>query len=824
MRVIERYGKTKANKWTAALLLALLVLTVCILTGTRTAHASFTGIIRVRISPSGHASDIRVIPHGKYFIAQAKSVQLLDVEYKVHRSGSNVQLKSGSTVLYSGPKLTLTRAAGNTEENFIVFPYSPTHKTRTNYYGNIEFSVNSGLCAVNHVYVEDYVMGVAPYEMSPSWPAQALRAQAVCARNYGVRAALASPSGTWHLGDTASSQVYKGVPGVSSSGTIDYTTYNRVKSAVDGTSRKVMKFDGNVFSAYYSAWNGGETLNVRGWTGNTLPDYGYTTVKKDPYDDKRCKDAYWISRTVNRYLKSSGDDINKAVQDMLIRKYKAQYDKASSAVTFKSTSTGIRGKDPSHASEVSIVYENFKCLAKFKVGDKTEEEWVTFTDTDLKQALSISSPYCAFRIANHSDGTTTLYNVRYGHGVGMSQRGAQQMANEGKSYADILRFYYNGITFSTLPVSPPSLPSLPSGAAPAAKSASYNSVRLTWKAVTGADGYRIYRKTSSTSYKVVKDGLASTAYKNGGLSTGITYYYKVRPYTLRGSTRVYGSATKAASVRPVPAAPTDFKAVSASYNSVRLTWKAVTGADGYRIYRKTSSTSYRVVKDSLASTAYKNGGLSTGTTYYYKVRPYTLRGSTRVYGKLTKAVSVRPVPAAPTDFKAVSASYNSVRLTWKAVPGADGYRVYRKTSSTSYRVVKDSLASTAYKNGGLRTGTTYHYKVRPYTLRGSTRVYGKLTKAASVKPVPAAPDPVTAVRTGSTRVKISWAAVSGAGGYDVYRKPSGGSYSRICSTADLSFADEAVEAGASYYYRVRSYRMADTVKVAGPLSAPVSVP
>ncbi len=390
---------------------------MCVLTlGTRTAHASFTGIIRVRISPSNHSSDIRVIPHGKYFIAQAKSVQLLDVEYKVHRSGSNVQLKHGGTVLYSGPKLTLTRAAGNTEENFIVFPYSPTHKTRTNYYGNIEFSVNSGLCAVNHVYVEDYVMGVAPYEMSPSWPAQALRAQAVCARNYGVRAALASPSGTWHLGDTASSQVYKGVPGVSSSGTIDYTAYNKVKSAVEGTSRKVMKYDGAVFSAYYSAWNGGETLNVRGWTGNTSSAYGYTVVKSDVYDDKRCKDAYWITRTINTSLYSpTGNDINMAVQNMLVKKYREQYGVTAADVYVVST-TGIKGQKPSGVSEVSLVYENFYCDVRFNTESATKK--VTFTDTDLKQALGISSSYIAFRIENNSDGTTTLYNVRYGHGVG----------------------------------------------------------------------------------------------------------------------------------------------------------------------------------------------------------------------------------------------------------------------------------------------------------------------------------------------------------------------------------------------------------------------
>ncbi len=439
--------------------------------GSPSEAAAFNGIIKARVSTAGQTADIRVIPHGKYYIAESPGTKLQDTEYKVHLSGSNVQLLLSGKAVYTGSKITLVRAAGNTVNNFIIFPASPTQKTRIYYPGNMEFSASGGaLYAVNHVYVEEYVMGVVPYEMSPSWPTEALKAQAVCARNYGVKAALNSSStARYHIGDTASTQVYRGVPGVSSDGTVNMTTYNTIKNVVNATDRQVMQYGGDVFSAYFSAWNGGETLNARGWTGNTSSIYGYTVVKSDVYDDRRCRTEYWDKSpykvVVNTDLHSdTGNDVNMAIQRMLVNKYKSQYGVSASDVYVISTG-GIKGKAPSAEPAVSIVFEEFYCDVRFNT--ESSNKRVTFTDADLKSALGISSSYIAFRIANNAeDETTTLYNVRYGHGVGMSQRGAQQMANEGKDYKFILNFYYKDITFSKLSVSAPTLPAMPGGAQP----------------------------------------------------------------------------------------------------------------------------------------------------------------------------------------------------------------------------------------------------------------------------------------------------------------------------------------------------------------------
>ena len=180
---------------------------------------------------------------------------------------------------------------------------------------------------------------------------------------------------------------------------------------------------------------------------------------------------------------------------------------------------------------------------------------------------------------------------------------------------------------------------------------------------------------------------------------------------------------------PIIATPTSVKAESSSYNSIKFTWSAVIGANGYEIYRATSTTG---TYSSLVETTYlyyTNSGLITGNTYYYKMRSYRTVGKIRVYGNWTVAVYAKPILAPPINVSATRISSNSIKLTWSAVTGANGYEVYRATSSTG---TFSSLIETAYlyyTNSGLITGKTYYYKMRSYQKVGTIRVYSNWTAA-----------------------------------------------------------------------------------------------
>jgi stage II sporulation protein D len=664
--------------------------------GSASEAAAFNGIIKARVSTAGQTADIRVIPHGKYYIAESPGTKLQDTEYKVHLSGSNVQILLSGKAVYTGSKITLVRAAGNTVNNFIIFPASPTQKTRICYPGNMEFSASGGaLYAVNHVYVEEYVMGVVPYEMSPSWPTEALKAQAVCARNYGVKAALnSSATARYHIGDTASTQVYRGVPGVSSDGTVNMTTYNTIKNVVNATDRQVMRYVGDVFSAYFSAWNGGETLNARGWTGNTSSVYGYTVVKPDVYDDRRCRDAYWDKSpykvVVNTDLHSpTGNDVNMDIQKMLVNKYKAQYGVSASDVYVVSTG-GIKGKAPSAEPAVSIVFQDFYCDVRFNT--ESSNKRVTFTDADLKSALGISSSYIAFRIENDAEeGTTTLYNVRYGHGVGMSQRGAQQMANEGKDYKFILNFYYKDVTLSKLSVSAPALPAMPGGGA-----------QTTY---TGT----IVNCTTAVN---VRSGPGTSYSKVGTAPKGAKYTVTKPNYTADWHQIVYNGKTayihkdylsvKAVTTTPKPSA-------SATPKPATPTPKPTATAAPPATYIGTvvNCTTAVNVRSGPGTNYSKLGTAKKGATYTVKKKNYTADWHQISYNGKTAYIH--------KDYLSIKATTSTPKPSTTPTPSTATSYTGTVVNCTTAVNVRSGPGTNYSKLGTAKKGATYTVKKRNYT-------------------------------------------------------------------------------------------------------------
>ncbi|MCL6572568.1 MAG: hypothetical protein K6T88_12940 [Bacillus sp. (in: Bacteria)] len=178
---------------------------------------------------------------------------------------------------------------------------------------------------------------------------------------------------------------------------------------------------------------------------------------------------------------------------------------------------------------------------------------------------------------------------------------------------------------------------------PKAASASYSSIKTSWTVVSGASGYEVYRATSSTgTYSLVGKTTTATSFTNTGLTTNKVYYYKIKAYRMVGTTKVNSGYTTVVSAKPIPSVPTNFKAARYSSTSIKTTWSAVTGASAYEVYRATSSTgTYSLVKNTT-SLYYTNTGLTTGRTYYYKLRTYRLVGTVKVYSGWTAVSSARP--------------------------------------------------------------------------------------------------------------------------------------------------------------------------------------
>ncbi|MDF2587595.1 MAG: surface antigen BspA-like [Anaerocolumna sp.] len=175
------------------------------------------------------------------------------------------------------------------------------------------------------------------------------------------------------------------------------------------------------------------------------------------------------------------------------------------------------------------------------------------------------------------------------------------------------------------------------------------------------------------------------------------------------------------------------KIASVWHDNVKVSWSAVSGASGYRIYRADSKTgTFKLIKETTAL-SYTNKGLTTGKTYYYKVRAYRVQGNKKIYGSYTKVIGGVPLPGTPTNVKLVKPKSGTINFTWNKVSGASGYEIYRTSSTKEPFKLTKNTTSLHFINYGLTKGKTYYYKVRTYKIVGNKKYYSKFSTTFKIK-------------------------------------------------------------------------------------------
>ena len=140
--------------------------------------------------------------------------------------------------------------------------------------------------------------------------------------------------------------------------------------------------------------------------------------------------------------------------------------------------------------------------------------------------------------------------------------------------------------------------------------------KLSWKAVSGAKKYWIYRSTDGKNFKYF-DSTTKTSYTNSGAASGTKYYYRVKAVAVVNGKNVVSANSSTKSLFTSLAKPS--VSITTSNGKPKLTWKAVTGADKYYIYRSTDGKKFSYW-DSTTKTTYINSGAKKNTKYYYKVK------------------------------------------------------------------------------------------------------------------------------------------------------------------------------------------------------------
>lgn len=254
-------------------------------------------------------------------------------------------------------------------------------------------------------------------------------------------------------------------------------------------------------------------------------------------------------------------------------------------------------------------------------------------------------------------------------------------------------------------------------------SASESAINLAWTKVTGATSYEV--AYSADGKKWTKKTVTSPKFTLKSLKANKTYQFKIRAYSK--NTKKYGAYSSVFKTSTAPLKVTGLKASSITSNSVKLSWKAATGATSYIIAYSTDKKTWKTV--TTKKTAYVLSSLASNKKYYFKV--CAVKGAAK--SSFSSVITATTNIGAPSGLKA-SATKNSLKLTWKAVSGAQGYEIYRLEGKTYKKIGTVKKGSTvSFTDKGLKRNTSYSYKIRAYKVVSKKNVYSPYSSVLTAK-------------------------------------------------------------------------------------------
>lgn len=320
------------------------------------------------------------------------------------------------------------------------------------YHGNSAFYIidEYKLLSINLVTIEDYLKGVVPSEIPASWHEESLKAQAVAARTYAVANTYNNPTYGYHVVDNQNSQVYNGIDK-------EYASTNK---AVEETKGELIYYKDGLITAFYHSTSGGKTADSGNVWSTTLP---YLRSVEDDFSNISPHTEWVKELTKEEIVSILKSDFN--VSDIYdIELVEVSEDERVLEISFKTDRGEINFiKEEIRAvigySELKSTWFTIEKNNQIKIIQKESDYSSTLNEKNIlsykkesvekeriayNTKVNILSADREFEI-NSSPDAFILNGRGWGHGIGMSQYGARQMAEEGFTYKEILEYYYTGV-------------------------------------------------------------------------------------------------------------------------------------------------------------------------------------------------------------------------------------------------------------------------------------------------------------------------------------------------------------------------------------------
>ncbi len=374
------------------------------------------GELRVKIGSSENGFSLQTSEGFQLFDGHNFLDSINDNNIKIYFN-NGVFIESNSNVY--GPYADLRLTANN---NLIIY-------NNHEYNGSFTLAEN-GKSLVNIIDMETYIYSVVANEVGDSFEVEAIKAQALAARSYALYNSKKFIDKGYNLTSDAISQVYKGNKGVS----------EKIKDAVDATRGEVIVYNGEIIDATYGSTSGGATAaSIDAW-GTNFP---YLISKNDPYSIN--------SPRVNWNYKTNLNEIDQKLS------------KGTKRTNFKSIvfNKNYLGRVVSvdinyDGGNVTLRAEKFRSLMGLSNLKSTKFDLFSAAATDRADQNLSTQNSCLLQGYGRASNSHTIYNnggndeiefvgMGVGHGVGMSQYGANEMAKQNYNYRDIIKFYYEGV-------------------------------------------------------------------------------------------------------------------------------------------------------------------------------------------------------------------------------------------------------------------------------------------------------------------------------------------------------------------------------------------
>ena len=303
------------------------------------------------------------------------------------------------------------------------------------YRGSLQVLWNSpkDLQLVNHLPVEAYLEGVIAREMSPSWPLEALKAQAIASRGFAYCKAASSRNRAWDVIDTRDDQEYRGA---------GFSTLGVVKAVLDARG-VIPTFHGSPFIPLFCASSGGFTSDIndvfpgaRDLRG-TEPLSAVMMAKPDPY----CLPGVMAQAKQDAFWETSTDILSQDIQKRLAAAWQASNQPGAPQIGYVSQLRVGRRDARSNRVLSVLVYHTLSAMPlevpatvfRNLIGPQLVKS--TLWTAESPKKIEGADRKFRWRIAT----------LGWGHGVGMSQFSAFEMARQGRSARFILEFFYQDV-------------------------------------------------------------------------------------------------------------------------------------------------------------------------------------------------------------------------------------------------------------------------------------------------------------------------------------------------------------------------------------------